>query len=461
MKKIFLSIIGITLLASCNLYKNYERPEVIDETLKGIYRDTASTNGVLAEADTTNFGNMPWREVFTDHKLQALIEKSLVNFDMQKADMNIEKAKAALSVSNLAYIPSLVFAPSGELTSFDHHKAVKTYTLPIAASWEIGSWGSLHNTHKWAKQSLLLTNAAKQATQTATISAVAQMYYTLQMLDEQLITTTATVDIWKKNVETMEAMHEAGYTTNAAVAQAKANYHNLLSTIPTLEHSIRKTENALCTLLGEAPQAIDRNRFDHSAFPTSMSAGVPVQLLANRPDVKIAELNLSMAFYDVNVARSQFYPNIKISGVAGWTNNAGSIVNPGKLLLNAAASLTQPIFMNGRLRANLKVEKLDYEASLLDFQKAILNAGQEVSNALSAYQTATKQMEQRQQQVELLTTAANDTQLLFQLGAGASYLETLTAQQSLLSAQMSFITDKYNQLTAGIELYKALGGGRE
>lgn len=461
MKKIFLSIIGITLLASCNLYKNYERPEVVDETLKGIYRDTASTNGVLAEADTTNFGNMPWREVFTDHKLQALIEKSLVNFDMQKADMNIEKAKAALSVSNLAYIPSLVFAPSGELTSFDHHKAVKTYTLPIAASWEIGSWGSLHNTHKWAKQSLLLTNAAKQATQTATISAVAQMYYTLQMLDEQLITTTATVDIWKKNVETMEAMHEAGYTTNAAVAQAKANYHNLLSTIPTLEHSIRKTENALCTLLGEAPQAIDRNRFDHSAFPTSMSAGVPVQLLANRPDVKIAELNLSMAFYDVNVARSQFYPNIKISGVAGWTNNAGSIVNPGKLLLNAAASLTQPIFMNGRLRANLKVEKLDYEASLLDFQKAILNAGQEVSNALSAYQTATKQMEQRQQQVELLTTAANDTQLLFQLGAGASYLETLTAQQSLLSAQMSFITDKYNQLTAGIELYKALGGGRE
>lgn len=461
MKKIFLSIIGITLLASCNLYKNYERPEVIDETLKGIYRDTASTNGVLAEADTTNFGNMPWREVFTDHKLQALIEKSLVNFDMQKADMNIEKAKAALSVSKLAYIPSLVFAPSGELTSFDHHKAVKTYTLPIAASWEIGSWGSLHNTHKWAKQSLLLTNAAKQATQTATISAVAQMYYTLQMLDEQLITTTATVDIWKKNVETMEAMHEAGYTTNAAVAQAKANYHNLLSTIPTLEHSIRKTENALCTLLGEAPQAIDRNRFDHSAFPTSMSAGVPVQLLANRPDVKIAELNLSMAFYDVNVARSQFYPNIKISGVAGWTNNAGAIVNPGKLLLNAAASLTQPIFLNGRLRANLKVEKLDYEASLLDFQKAILNAGQEVSNALSAYQTATKQMEQRQQQVELLTTAANDTQLLFQLGAGASYLETLTAQQSLLSAQMSFITDKYNQLTAGIELYKALGGGRE
>jgi outer membrane protein TolC len=319
----------------------------------------------------------------------------------------------------------------------------------------------LHNTHKWAKQSLLLTNAAKQAIQTATISAVAQMYYTLLMLDEQLITTTATVDIWKKNVETMEAMHEAGYTTNAAVAQAKANYHNLLSTIPTLEHSIRKTENALCTLLGEAPQAIDRNRFDHSAFPTSMSAGVPVQLLANRPDVKVAELNLSMAFYDVNVARSQFYPNIKISGVAGWTNNVGMVVNPGKLLLNAAASLAQPLFMNGQLVANLKVSKLDYEAATLDFHDAVLKAGAEVSNALSDFQTAHLQQQEREKQVQALETATEETLLLFQHSNTTTYLETLTAQQGLLSAKMSLITDKYNKLNAGINLYKALGGGRE
>ena len=226
MKKFFLPIISIAFLASCNLYKNYERPEVIDETVSGIYRDTTAMGGVLAEADTTNFGNMPWREVFTDAKLQVLIEKSLQNFDMQKADMNIEKAKSGLSVAKLAYIPSLVFAPSGELTSFDHAKTVKTYTLPISASWEIGSWGYLRNTHKWAKQSLLLAKAAKQATRTAMISAVANIYFTLQMLDEQLLTTTATIEIWKKNVETMEAMHEVGSATNAAVAQAKANYHN-------------------------------------------------------------------------------------------------------------------------------------------------------------------------------------------------------------------------------------------
>lgn len=461
MKRIILSFIGITLLASCNLYKNYQRPEVIDSTVKGLYRDTASANGILAEADTVNFGNTPWKEVFTDTKLQALIEKSLLNFDMQKADMNIEKAKAALNVSKLAYIPSFVFAPSGELTSFDHSKALQTYTLPISASWEIGSWGKLHNTHKWAKQSLLLTNAAKQATRTATIAAVAQMYFTLQMLDEQLLTTTETLKLWQKNVETMEAMQVAGYTTNAAVAQAKANYESLLASVPALHNSIRKTENSLCLLLNEAPHAIDRSRFSDTTFPQEMSAGIPIQLLSNRPDVKIAELNLAMAFYEVNEARSEFYPNIKISGVAGWTNSYGVVVNPGKLLLNAAASLAQPIFMNGRLKANLKVKKLDYEAASLDFQKAVLNAGQEVSNALSTYQTSAAQAQHRAEQVTLMKTAYEDTNILFKHGGGVSYLETLTAQQGLLSAQMNLITDKYNQLVAGVELYKALGGGRE
>lgn len=449
------------MLVSCNLYKNYERPEVINNTIEGIYRDTASANGILAEADTTNFGNTPWREVFTDTKLQNLIEKALVNFDMQKADMNIQKAKSGLNVAKLAYIPSVVFAPSGELTSFDHAKAMQTYTLPLSASWEIGSWGSLHNTHKWAKQSLILANAAKQATQTATIAAVAQMYFTLQMLDEQLLTTTETLKLWKKNVETMEAMFNAGYITNAAVAQSKANFENLQASVPALHNSIRKTENALCILLNEAPHAVERNRFEKTTFPEEMSAGIPMQLLSNRPDVKIAELNLAMAFYNVNEARAQFYPNIKISGVAGWTNSVGAIVNPGKLLLNAAASMAQPVFMNGRLHANLKVKKLDYEAASLDFQKAVLNAGQEVSNALSTYQTTTKQMKHREEQVKLMKTASEETQTLFTHGGGVSYLETLTAQQGLLSAQMNLITDKYNQLVAGVELYKALGGGRE
>ncbi|MEE0804492.1 MAG: efflux transporter outer membrane subunit [Prevotellamassilia sp.] len=461
MKKIIFPLISVALLTSCGLFKNYKRPEAFANVTENIYRDTTSMTAVLETADTANFGNTPWREVFTDPKLQALIEKVLVSNDMQKADMNIEKAKAYLTISKLAYIPSLVFAPSGELTSIDHSKAVQTYTLPISASWNIGSFGSLHNAKKYAKSNLFMAKAAKQATQTALIAAVAQMYYTLQMLDEQYATAFETSKLWEKNVEAMKAMKEAGMVNNAAVAQASANYHTLCAALPTLQNSIRQTENALCVLLAEAPHAIDRNAFGTYDIPESMQVGIPVQLLSNRPDVRIAEAQLAAAFYNVNIARSKFYPSITISGVAGWTNNVGAVVNPGKLLLNAAASLAQPLFMNGQLVANLKVSKLDYEAAALDFHDAVLKAGAEVSNALSDFQTAHLQQQEREKQVQALETATEETLLLFQHSNTTTYLETLTAQQGLLSAKMSLITDKYNKLNAGINLYKALGGGRE
>ncbi len=461
MKKIIFPLISVALLTSCGLFKNYKRPEAFANVTENIYRDTTSMTAVLETADTANFGNTPWREVFTDPKLQALIEKVMVSNDMQKADMNIEKAKAYLTISKLAYIPSLVFAPSGELTSIDNSKAVQTYTLPISASWNIGSFGSLQNDKKYAKTNLFMAKAAKQATQTALIAAVAQMYYTLQMLDEQYATAFETSKLWKKNVEAMKAMKEAGMVNNAAVAQASANYHTLCATLPTLQNSIRQTENALCVLLAEAPHAIDRNAFGTYDFPESMQVGIPVQLLSNRPDVRIAEAQLAAAFYNVNIARSKFYPSITISGVAGWTNNVGAVVNPGKLLLNAAASLAQPLFMNGQLVANLKVSKLDYEAAALDFHDAVLKAGAEVSNALSDFQTAHLQQQEREKQVQALETATEETLLLFQHSNTTTYLETLTAQQGLLSAKMSLITDKYNKLNAGINLYKALGGGRE
>lgn len=461
MKKIIFPLISVALLTSCGIFKNYKRPEAFANVTENIYRDTTSMTAVLETADTANFGNTPWREVFTDPKLQVLIEKVLVSNDMQKADMNIEKAKAYLTISKLAYIPSLVFAPSGELTSIDHSKAVQTYTLPISASWNIGSFGSLQNAKKYAKSNLFMAKAAKQATQTALIAAVAQMYYTLQMLDEQYTTAFETSKLWEKNVEAMKAMKEAGMVNNAAVAQASANYHTLCATLPTLQNSIRQTENALCVLLAEAPHAIDRNAFGTYDFPESMQVGIPVQLLSNRPDVRIAEAQLAAAFYNVNIARSKFYPSITISGVAGWTNNVGAVVNPGKLLLNAAASLAQPLFMNGQLVANLKVSKLDYEAAALDFHDAVLKAGAEVSNALSDFQTAHLQQQEREKQVQALETATEETLLLFQHSNTTTYLETLTAQQGLLSAKMSLITDKYNKLNAGINLYKALGGGRE
>lgn len=457
MKKILFILAGTLVLAGCKSYKNYERPQTIADTAnEQLFRDVQAT-------DTMSFGNRPWREVFTDAQLQQLIEKALAqNTDLQKADHNIKKARIGLKVSKLSYLPTLAVAPQGSITSTDGMKAIKTYTLPLSLSWELGSWGSLRNNRKKAGVDTLIAASAKQATQTAIVSAVANLYYTMQMLDEQLRTTNETVVLWKKNVDAMEAMQEAGLTTNAAVAQARANFYELQTTIPTLEHSIRQTENALCVILNEAPHPIARSAFNADAFPADFSTGVPLQLLSSRPDVKIAELQLASAFYNTNIARSAFYPSLTLSGTAGWTNSAGSMVlNPAKFIANAVGSLVQPLFAQGKLRAQYKIAKIEEESLTLDFRNTLLSAGQEVSDALSAYQTAIAKAEKRQLEVEQLEQALDKTLFLFSHGNTTSYLETLTAQQSLLSAQLSLISDKYDKLQAGISLYQALGGGRD
>lgn len=462
MKKHLIYIIGCSaLLASCNLYKSYERPAELP--LDGLYRDTIAGNTALSETDTLNFGTMPWREVFTDARLQSLIEKALTNnADMQKAELNIQKAQTGLSVARLSYLPSLTFAPQGTVASFDRMKATQTYTLPLSAQWNLGSWGSLRNSRKQAEVGVLQTKAARQATQTAIIAGVANLYFTLQMLDEQLSTTRSTISLWKKNVEAMEAMHEAAMVTIAAVSQTKANYYELQASVPQLENSIRTAENALSILLMENPHSIERNKFNANAFPAKLSAGIPMQLLSYRPDVKLAELNLADKFYGVNIARSSFYPNLTLSGTAGWINSAGSaVINPAKFIASAIGSLVQPIFANGKLRANLKISKLEAETAEIDFRNTLLTAGQEVSNALSTYQTATLQQQQREKEVSVLEKAVTETQELFQYSTSTTYLETLTAQQSLLNAQLSLINDKYSKIQAAIDLYKALGGGRD
>ena len=457
MKKILFILAGTLVLAGCKSYKNYERPQNIADTAnEQLFRDVQAT-------DTMSFGNRPWREVFTDAQLQQLIEKALAqNTDLQKADHNIKKARIGLKVSKLSYLPTLAVAPQGSITSTDGMKAIKTYTLPLSLSWELGSWGSLRNNRKKAGVDTLIAASAKQATQTAIVSAVANLYYTMQMLDEQLRTTNETVVLWKKNVDAMEAMQEAGLTTNAAVAQARANFYELQTTIPTLEHSIRQTENALCVILNEAPHPIARSAFNADAFPADFSTGVPLQLLSSRPDVKIAELQLASAFYNTNIARSAFYPSLTLTGTAGWTNSAGSMVlNPAKFIANAVGSLVQPLFAQGKLRAQYKIAKIEEESLTLDFRNTLLTAGQEVSDALSSYQTATAKAEKRKLEVEQLEQALEKTLFLFSHGNTTSYLETLTAQQSLLSAKLSLISDKYDKLQAGISLYQALGGGRD
>lgn len=449
------------MLASCSLYKNYERPESLTSGIDSLYRDTTSTYAVVA-ADTTNYGNTPWEEVFTDPHLQTLIRKALANnTNLRNADLSIQQIETMLKIQRLAYFPSLAFSPQGTLSSWDFQKASKTYAFPITASWQLGNMGSIRNTRKQYEANLELTKATKQSIRTSIIANVANLYYTLQMLDEQLKTTEATITLWAENVRAMELMKTGGMTTQAAVSQAKANYYNLQATVPTLKNSITQAENSLCSLLCEAPHPISRGAFNADAFPGTYATGVPVQLLANRPDVHAAEMQMATAFYGVNIAKSKFYPALNITAQGSWTNSAGVIVNPGKILATLVGSITQPLFANGSLRANLKVSQLQYEAAQNNFQQTLLDAGKEVSNALASYQEASQQEEACKKQVAELTTALESTQQLFQYSTGTSYLETLTAQQSLIQAQLTLISDKFDKVQAAITLYQALGGGRE
>uniref|UniRef100_UPI0040270EE1 TolC family protein n=1 Tax=Alloprevotella sp. TaxID=1872471 RepID=UPI0040270EE1 len=459
--KHILPIIGCSvMLVGCSgIYKNYERPASLTQGMDSLYRNTTEN---VVNADTASYGNTPWQEVFTDPQLQAIINKALANnTNLLNADLSIQQIQAGLKMQRLAYYPSIAFQPQGTMSSWDFNKASKTYAFPIAASWQFASMGTIRNTKKQYEMNLEMTKAAKQAARTTIIANVANLYYTLQMLDEQLKTTQATINIWAENVRAMEAMKEGGMTNQAAVSQAKANYYNLQSTVPTLKNSITQTENALCTLMCEAPHSISRGTFNADNFPTSYSIGMPVQLMAHRPDVPAAEKQIASAVNNVNIAKAAFYPSLNITAQGSWTNNAGMIVNPGKILATLLGSISQPLFANGRLKANLKISQLQYEAAQNDFKSTLLSAGQEVSNALAQYQAAAQQEEACRHQVAELTTALENTKMLFQHSASTTYLETLTAQQSLIQAQLTLISDKFDKVQAAINLYQALGGGRE
>lgn len=459
--KILTLICATALLSSCHIYKTYDRPE--DIVAEGLYRDTVAVNDTLV-SDTANFGNLPWREVFTDPQLQALIEQALTSSpDIRTAALRVQEAQAPLLASKLAFIPALTLSPQGTVTSWDKGKATQTYSLPVTASWQIDMFGQLLNLKRQAQATLEQTLAYEQNVRVQLIANTANLYYTLLMLDRQLQITEGTAEILKKNTETMIAMKEAGFynTTEAAVEQSRAAYAQVQASIPDIRSSIREVENSLCLLLGEPAHGIERSVLEEQQLPNEFSVGIPLQLLSNRPDVKAAEQALASAYYNTNVARSNFYPRITLSGSAGWTNSAGAaIVNPAKLLASAVASLTQPIFQNGANIAKLKIAKAQQEEAKIQFQTTLLNAGNEVSNALDMYQACTEKVNARNMQVNSAKNAADYTKELFNLGT-STYLEVLSAEQSYLSAQLSEVSDTFSRMQAVISLYQALGGGRE
>ena len=458
LNKIILFAAGTLLMTSCGLYTKYERPDV---NTKGLVRDTQSATDTLAVADTACFGNLPWRSVFTDPQLQSLIEKGLANnTDLLNAALNVKTVEDQLMVAKLAFVPGFTFSPQGTVASWDGGKATKTYSLPISASWSVDLFGNLLNQKRSAQMALLATKDYQQVVQTKVISNIANMYYTLLMLDKQLQVVDDMTKLTEETWNIMKIQKDLGRVKETSVQSAEANYYSVQAQATDLKRQIRETENSLSLLLGQQAQTIQRGTFDGQSLPTQFSTGVNIQLLNNRPDVHYAEMSLAQCFYNVNTARSKFYPNITISGTGAFTNSAGAgIMNPGKWLLSAVGSLTQPIFAHGQLIAGLKVAKNQQEQAFNTWQHAVLSAGSEVSNALVLYNSSDEKSKLEAKQVESLKKNVEYNKMLFNDGS-ATYLEVITAQQSLLNAELSKVADDFYKMQAVVNLYYALGGGR-
>ena len=459
-KQIIYMVCATALLSSCHIYKAYERPDSIDAT--GIYRDPVSETDTLASADTTNMGNLPWKEVFRDPKLQALIEEGLANnVDMQAAVLRVEEAKVLLTSARLSFLPSINIAPQGTITSIGNSEYVKAYSTPLAASWEVDLFGKLLNASRGQKASYLQSQYSRQAVRSQLIGGIANTYYTLLMLDAQYEISVSTEAAWKESVRTARAMKKAGMMTEAGLAQTEATYYNICTAVLDLKEQINQTENSMALLLAETPHKIQRGKLENQQLPEDFSVGIPLQMLSNRPDVRSAEFSLAQAFYTTNAARAAFYPSITLSGSAGWTNSAGSmIINPGKFVASAVASLTQPLFNKGVNIAQLKIAKAQQEEARLSFEQTLLNAGVEVNEALVQYQTAREKSAFYDKQITSLQTAARSTSLLMEHSNNTTYLEVLTAQQTLLNARLSQVANRFTEIQGVITLYQALGGGR-
>lgn len=449
MKRVIISSLAACLLTGCGIYKPYTRPAV---ELDGLYRDIPSE-------DTVTIASLSWRELFADPQLQTLIETGLQqNTDLRIARLRTEAAEATLLNARLSYLPSVSLSPEGGISRYNGETS-KTYNLGASASWELDIFGKVTNAKRGAKAALEGSRAYAQAVQTQLVATIADSYYTLLMLDRQLAISERTLDTWEKTVRTLEALKKTGGANDAAVLQARANRMTVEGSVLSLHKSIRETENALSVLLALPPQSIERGTLDEQRFPEEMSVGVPLQLLANRPDVRQAEYNLAQAFYATNAARAAFYPNITLSGNAGWTNNGGgAILNPGKWLLSAIGSLTQPLFNKGANIANLRIAKTQQEEATLLFQQSLLDAGKEVNDALVQWQTARSRTVIGGEQIATLQEAVRKTELLMR-HSSTNYLEVLTAQQSLLAAELTDAQDRFDEIQGVINLYHALGGG--
>jgi len=450
-----LTVVALAMtMGSCSLFQKYETPTDVPYV-----SDYAAA--LKQPQDDHSLGNLGWREVFTDPLLQGYIERALAsNVDLQNAKLNVDIAQAQLEGAKLAYLPSITFSPNGAGVKYGSSGMDWGWQLPLSVSWQTDIFGQITNSKRSKESALIQSDAYRQAVQSQIIAAVASCYYQLVSLHNQLAIYNETSTLWGESVQMMKDMKEAGRYTEVAVVQSQANYYSVQAAIPEIKLGINSANNTMSLLLNEQPQAWAVNTDSQLTLPVSIADGVPMSYLAARPDVRSAEQTFAQAYYATNIARANFYPQLTITGTGAYGTLMGSsVVDPAKWLINLAGSLTQPIFNKGQNIATLKAAKLQQQQALNSFQYAILNASAEVNDDLAYINAYREKQVNVALQEENLARAVEYNRDLMNLST-TTYLEVITAQQSLLTSQIQLETIKLNNNLNIINLYQALGGGR-
>lgn len=458
--KIAVLVVTATVMQSCFVAKEYERPELKTENL---YRNEIVSN------DTVSLANVAWENVFTDPILQGYIKKGLENnLDIKIAMQNIAAAEATMKQGKAGYFPTLSagadwthqeLSRNSQFGALLQDRSTNQYQLTGNLSWEADIWGKIRSNKRAANAAYLQTTAANQAVKTQLIANIAATYYQLLSVDAQIKLAEKTLVNRDKSVETIVALKKAGNVTEVGVKQTEAQKYATQIIIADLKNSIIILENTISILMGQGPAKIERSTFESQSMQPTITLGVPATLLRNRPDVIAAEYNLISNFEQTNVAKSNFYPTLKVTATGGLQSiDLKEWFSANSIFANVITGLTQPIFNQRQIKTRFEIAKANQEKAYLQFEQSLLTAGKEVSDALAQYNNETYKLTVREKQVDALNKATDYSDELLTYGL-ANYLEVLTVKDNALNAELSLIDNKFQQYKAIIQLYRALGGG--
>jgi len=457
------------LIVGCKVGPDYKRPAL---DMPGTYRQSLAPD--IAPASTApSIADEQWTAVFQDPALQRLIKEALANnLDLRIAAQRVLESQAQVGIARSQQLPSVSGGASYSALQIPSSLAGTTNGGAPAgsfyrgggptasAAWNLDFWGLYRRQSEAARAELLASEWGQRATRTTLIQSLAEAYFALRSLDAQVAITQNTIKARQDSLKLTQSLEQHGAGSLADVRQAEELLHAAQANLPDLRRQVAIQENTISVLLGHAPEAIDRGlSVEDQPHPQQIPVGIPSELLERRPDVQQTEAKLIAANARIGVARAQYFPQISLTSLGGAASNQLNAIATGpNAYWYAAGSISEPIFDGGRIRSNYRLSKAQQQEMLLDYQKTVLNSLKDVSNSLVSYKETREHREEQAQQVKSATDAVRLARLRYS-GGNTSYLEVLTTDTDLYSAQLLLAQAQQQEAASLVQLYAALGGG--